>query len=222
MPDSSPFDPNEEFREAPTPAPGCQACEPWEAAIALSADDALPAEMEAPLTRHLEGCAHCRAILQASGEGVRWLALLEREPPVPDGLFEKILVRTELRTGSRTGGSNPLIQSLGSREPLIPSIFLPDRTGPPRSHWLLTAAMAIFSIAFTLQLAGYRVPRPGATGAFGLAAPYRSASGLVAGYYKSFSRAQAAAVSQIRAVLEDLKAAKQIGTIPVADQRKML
>lgn len=227
MPGKDPKDLIEQFSEPP--GPRNPACEPWEAAIASSADGTLSEDEEKALACHINKCSGCSAVFRASREGAEWMALLDRRPPVPENLLEKILVQTGPAANALPGtplgrwpdAGYPAIQGGRTNQIFSPAI-LPGQAASHPSHRLLTAAMAVFSIALTLNLAGNPQFQPGFSGDRGLRAQFHSARGLVAGYYESFSQAQSGIVDQIKTIYEDLKhpAAKQIGRASLETQRK--
>jgi hypothetical protein len=126
-------------------------CAQWEAALVDLLDGELAPEAEAAFRTHAETCESCRALLRESGAGREWVRLLGKAPPaVPDDLLGKILARTatlpiasEFAMPSAHGGSLP-----------APALaFARERT----AGYLMTAAMAVFSVALTCSVSGFRL-----------------------------------------------------------------
>ncbi len=131
----------------------------WEALIADALDETLGADDAAAFTRHHNECALCAQMLKETRQGLAWMEQLRPEPEMPAGLLHKILTRTS--------------------EPREPGIAVPQLVVPARPAWyrraipaarqifeprlMMTAAMAFFSIALTLNLTGVRLTelRPG-------------------------------------------------------------
>lgn len=129
------------------------ACEQWEAMLAEALDGPLAAEAEAQFDLHAKTCPACALLLEESKRGRQWLQYLSTEPPVPSDLLSKIL--------AQTSGVNAAVAPAGN------GIALPA----PKSSWtqgawflsarraaeprmMMTAAMAFFSIALTLNVTG--------------------------------------------------------------------
>jgi hypothetical protein len=132
----------------------------WESLIADALDGTLTAADAAAFGRHQAECAPCAQILKETEQGKAWMEYLAVEPEVPADLLDKILVRT--------GG-----RSVSGKEPgVVLGVPLPVRAVPARSLWhrvlpvarqafeprlMMTAAMAFFSIALTLNLTGIKL-----------------------------------------------------------------
>jgi hypothetical protein len=147
MSDRTPFEKN----------PRTLRCEEWEALLADALDGALTDEDRASFELHTAECATCALMLGEAEKGQQWLQFLHSEPQIPAGLLQKILTQT-------TGTALPAI-SAGANVAVMP---LPSATGRPEwKHFagmrrfveprmMMTAAMAFFSIALTLNMAGVR------------------------------------------------------------------
>jgi hypothetical protein len=127
-------------------------CDEWESMLADAMDGTLSAADQAAFDRHGKDCAQCSQMFKETEQGRAWLQYLEQEPEVPAGLLNKILART----------------SQGSDTAIAPAISLPARPAWRRVNLpavrqfleprlLMTAAMAFFSIALTLNLTGIRL-----------------------------------------------------------------
>jgi hypothetical protein len=136
-------------------------CDEWENLIADALDGTLPAADAAAFARHHSECALCAQMLKETQQGKAWIDYLVAEPEVPADLLKKILARTS-GTVSEAG--------------VVPGVPLPVRAVPARPAWhrvlplarqvarqafeprlMMTAAMAFFSIALTLNLTGIKL-----------------------------------------------------------------
>jgi hypothetical protein len=137
------------------------ACVQWEALLADALDGLLKPEDEAIFHAHLAVCPACSALFEEARRGREWLEFLSPEPEVPAGLLDKILAQTgpghEAGYGLATAGGNVLPM----RPISIPAWQRPGFIGQVRRfaepRLLMTAAMAFFSIAMTLNLTGVRL-----------------------------------------------------------------
>jgi hypothetical protein len=133
-------------------------CDEWENLIADALDGSLGAADAAAFTRHQNECALCARMLKETQQGKAWLTYLVVEPEAPAGLLARILAQT----------SEPQHPSTG------PGVALPVRAVTVRPAWhgfrltpqlrqvfdprlMMTAAMAFFSIALTLNLTGIKL-----------------------------------------------------------------
>jgi hypothetical protein len=138
-------------------------CDEWENLIADALDGTLSAADAAAFDRHQAECALCAQMLKETQQGKAWIEYLAEEPELPADLLKKILART---SGSVSG------EEAG----VVPGVPLPVRAVPPRPAWhrvlpmvrqvgrqafeprlMMTAAMAFFSIALTLNLTGIKL-----------------------------------------------------------------
>jgi len=140
-----------------TNIPSSPACGLWETLLADALDGLLKPEDEAKFTAHMAVCPACTALFEDAQRGREWLEFLSPEPEVPAGLLDKILAQTGpgqvAGYGLVTPGSNIL--------PMPPAWQRPGFVGRIRRfaepRLLMTAAMAFFSIALTLNLTGVRI-----------------------------------------------------------------
>ncbi len=146
------------FEQNPTVPPRGRVlqCEEWEALLADALDGTLPAEDAAAFHQHSGLCPSCGPLLTEAEQGQQWLRFLHEEPQVPGDLVTKILDRT---SGAAVGE----LAVAGAMQP-IPARVVPfwQRVAPVgralgSSRLMMTAAMAFFSIALTLNLAGVRL-----------------------------------------------------------------
>lgn len=167
---------NDQFESSNHPA--CEACE----ALLTDALDGLlgPAD-QAWFDGHIGSCEHCSKLLADAQRGAAWLQMLKSPRPEPSAyLLERIFAQTSEAVLSHDQPANAFV-SAGAfvstsapselpnqpwRAPVVP--FRPRTSTAPR--WLpsfhnpafqprlaMTAAMAFFSIALTLNLTGVRL-----------------------------------------------------------------
>jgi hypothetical protein len=141
--------------------PDSPACGQWEMLLADALDGLLKPDDEAIFNAHRTVCPACAALYEEARRGREWLEFLSPEPEVPAGLLARILEHTG---PGRVAG--PRLATAGGnvipiRPPSIPAWQRPGmvarvhRYAEPRL--LMTAAMAFFSIAMTINLTGVRL-----------------------------------------------------------------
>jgi hypothetical protein len=128
-------------------------CDEWEGLLADALDGTLTAADQAAFTRHQNECALCAQMLKETEQGRAWMKYLAVEPEVPADLLKKILARTS--AGTEPGVAAPAI-SLPPR-PAWHRMVLPAVRQLLEPRLLMTAAMAFFSIALTLNLTGIKI-----------------------------------------------------------------
>ncbi len=137
--------------------PNSPACGQWETLLAEALDGLLKPEDEATFTAHMAVCPACAALFEEARRGREWLEFLSSEPEVPAGLLDKILAQT----GPGQVAGYGLVTGGGNVVPMIPAWQRPGFVGHVRRfaepRLLMTAAMAFFSIALTLNLTGVRI-----------------------------------------------------------------
>jgi len=136
--------------------PNSPACGLWETLLADALDGLLRPEDEATFTSHMAVCPACTALFEEAQRGREWLGFLTTEPEVPEGLLDKILAQTgpgQVEGFGLVAGSNVL--------PMPPAWQRPGLMGRIRRfaepRLLITAAMAFFSIALTLNMTGVKL-----------------------------------------------------------------
>jgi hypothetical protein len=140
-----------------THIPTSPACGQWETLLADALDGLLRPEDEATFSSHMAGCANCTTLFEEARQGREWLQFLSPEPEVPAGLLDKLLAET----GPGQAAGMGLATSAGNVVPVIAVMQRQSllarmrRFAEPRL--LMTAAMAFFSIAVTLNLTGVRL-----------------------------------------------------------------
>ncbi len=165
----------------PIQSADAKVCSQFEAMLADAVDGILTAEEQAAFDRHLVGCASCSEMLADAKRGAAWMEMLRQHTPEPPAaMLERILAQT---SGARAAGSGVGLADLagGMSAGVAPGMsaalgapgmdnVLPFRARAVRGfdfrglgHTLLqprlamTAAMAFFSIALTLNLTGVRI-----------------------------------------------------------------
>ncbi|HEY2470038.1 MAG TPA: hypothetical protein VGI45_19715 [Terracidiphilus sp.] len=137
--------------------PNSPACGLWETLLADALDGLLRPEDEVTFSSHMAVCSACTALFEEARQGREWLEFLSPEPEVPEGLLDKILAQTG---PGRT--SEYKLATAGNVVPMaIPAWQKPGLMGRIRRfaepRLLMTAAMAFFSIALTLNMTGVKL-----------------------------------------------------------------
>jgi hypothetical protein len=138
--------------------PNSPACGLWETLLADALDGLLRPEDEATFASHMASCASCTSLFEEARKGREWLEFLSPEPEVPEGLLDKILVQT----GPGHTEAEYKLATVGNVVPMaIPAWQRPGMMGRIRRfaepRLLMTAAMAFFSVALTLNMTGVRL-----------------------------------------------------------------
>jgi hypothetical protein len=143
-----------------THIPSSPACGQWETLLADALDGLLKPEDEAAFAAHMAVCPGCTALFEEARRGREWLEFLSPEPEVPAGLLDKILAQTgpgQVAGYGLISGNSKVLPMPAS----IPAWQRPGLVGHVRRfaepRLLMTAAMAFFSIALTLNLTGIRL-----------------------------------------------------------------
>jgi len=140
-----------------TNIPNSPECGQWETLLADALDGLLSPRDEATFKAHMATCAACTALYEESRRGLEWLEFLSPEPEVPAGLLDRILAQTGpgqvAGYGLVTGGSDVLPMPQPWQRPGFMGQV--RRFAEPRLF--MTAAMAFFSIALTLNLTNVKL-----------------------------------------------------------------
>jgi len=137
--------------------PNSPACGLWETLLADALDGLLRPEDEATFSSHMAVCPSCTALFDEARRGREWLEFLSPEPEVPEGLLDKIL--------AQTGPGHTSEYKLATADNVVPMVIpawqRPGMMGRIRRfaepRLLMTAAMAFFSIALTLNMTGVKL-----------------------------------------------------------------
>jgi hypothetical protein len=153
-------------------SPLCIACEEM---LADALDQTLSPADQAWFDRHVTSCVECSDMLADAQRGAAWLELLKSPRPEPSAaLMERILAQT---SGLQNETLSPIVIGQPSILPVsAPSMphgnilsfrpRMPKFAGPSLGRWMnayaqprlaMTAAMAFFSVALTLNLTGVRL-----------------------------------------------------------------
>jgi hypothetical protein len=147
MSERNPFQQN----QPPSHQTGPLQCEEWEALLVDALDGTLRAEDTAVFTAHGNDCPMCAEMLAQAKQGREWMTFLHVEPPVPADLVSRILDRT-------SGASLPQLAAADAAQPIaLPVAHFTTRRTFRDARMLMTAAMAFFSLALTLNLIGFRL-----------------------------------------------------------------
>lgn len=144
---------------------GNMPCTQCEDMLADVLDGTLSPADQAAFDLHILGCPACSDMLADAQRGAAWLEMLRDPRPEPSAeLFERILAQTS----GHVSGINPV--KLGDIAPAasitakilpfrnrIASAFRPSTPTFFHPRLAMTAAMAFFSIALTLNLTGVRL-----------------------------------------------------------------
>lgn len=163
-----------------------QLCAQCEAMLSDALDGTLSAADRATFDLHMAGCPTCATMLADAQRGAAWMEMLKSpRPEPPTTLLERIIAQTSAKDAALANppivlGSNdrlrtpntipskpiPVIPS--ATQPVFASNVIPFRTRIAQGfrslgqtmlqpRLAMTAAMAFFSIALTLNLTGIRI-----------------------------------------------------------------
>jgi anti-sigma factor RsiW len=155
------------------------ACSVCEAMLPEAVDGMLSETEQSAFDKHVAGCVECARELAEARRGAAWLSMLKSQAPEPPaGLLAKILAET---TGAAQNHVIPaaapaLIPARPAGAPAVVELQkgFADQRPPLRKRWdgflatnsarimfqprlAMTAAMAFFSLALTLNLTGVRL-----------------------------------------------------------------
>jgi len=161
-----------------------QHCAQCEAMLSDALDGALSATDQATFDLHMAGCPTCATMLADAQRGAAWMEMLKSPRPEPPiNLLERIIAQTSAKdvapaTPPIVLGSTDRLRTPNTHHgsPLVPSVqpvFASAKVIPIRTRitqgfrslgqtmlqprLAMTAAMAFFSIALTLNLTGVRL-----------------------------------------------------------------
>ncbi len=149
-----------------TNIPASPACGQWETVLADALDGILRPEDEAFFASHKEECPYCAALYEEARRGREWLDFLSLEPEIPAGLLDRILATTGPEQAAGFGILPGQLQPAATAGVVLQPWQRPGftrrgfvgtirRFAEPRL--MMTAAMAFFSIALTLNLTGVKL-----------------------------------------------------------------
>ncbi|MGA7885524.1 MAG: anti-sigma factor [Acidobacteriaceae bacterium] len=172
--------------QKPEENPGGLRCEEWEQLLADALDGHLTPAQAATFAAHSAGCPACADLLAHVRQGREWLGYLHTEPEVPGDLVSRILDKT---VGA---GAVPVPVLAGAGQGTgVAAAAIPWRRNFHEMRLLMTVAMAFFSIALTLNLAGIKLSnlhmadlRPSTIGG-ALSRQFYGAQGSVVKFYNN-------------------------------------
>ncbi len=149
------------FGSLSSSAPPCQACE---ALLPDALDGILTPADQAWFDAHLSTCGHCSDMVGDAQRGAAWLELLKTPRPEPSpALLNRILAQTSganhvTHLVTTSAGLAPAAWVVPSQLPVNVLPFRPRVFSPVarllETRLAMTAAMAFFSVAVTLNLTG--------------------------------------------------------------------
>jgi hypothetical protein len=144
-----------------TNIPSSPACGLWETLLADALDGLLSPADEAFFSAHKAVCPACTALFEDARRGREWLEFLSPEPEVPMGLLDKILAQTGPGQVEGFGliatGPDVLPMQPDWQRPGVARLVAAQARRFAEPRLLMTAAMAFFTIALTLNLTGVRL-----------------------------------------------------------------
>jgi hypothetical protein len=141
--------------------PSSPECGEWETLLTDALDGLLNPEDQARFAAHQAACPACAALFAESRRGREWLEFLSPEPEVPAGLLDKILSKTVPgQQPDWPGNSLPVPATAGAVPAFVPPVwqhpgFMARVRYAAQARFLMTSAMAFFSIALTLHITGF-------------------------------------------------------------------
>ena len=202
-----------------TQAPHCIACQ---ALLTDALDGNLGEVDQAWFDRHVRTCAECGEQFADAQRGAAWLDLLKSSPPPEPSadLMERILAQTSLA---------PTVRPAPALAGLVPASVLPYQPQPARlvASWAqlpaalfeprlaMTAAMALFSLALTMNLTGIQLGQLRPTS---LRRTYYQSTAGVARYYDNLRvvRVLESRVDDLREENSDSSSESQPSPAPAA------
>jgi anti-sigma factor RsiW len=155
--------------------PSSPACSQWETLLADALDGLLKPGDDVTFRTHMAACPACTRLYEEVQKGREWLEFLSPEPEVPQGLLKRILATTG--PGHATSAlPAPAAANANAVPEFVPPVrhpsdvdlslgapvwqqpgFLARMRSSVQPRLLMTAAMAFFSIALTLNMTGVRL-----------------------------------------------------------------
>ena len=203
--------------------PQCIACDEM---LADALDGTLSDADQAWFDAHVSTCAGCSQHMAEAQRGAAWLEMLKSPRPEPSAqLMERILAQTSGSAADQFAEQPSAAFTLPSLQPATvlpvrPARILPFRIPLPRLNatWLeprlaMTAAMAFFSVALTLNLTGVKLDQLHASDLkpTNLKRTYFEANAEVSRYYENLRvvRVMESRVDDLRQANDDEEAEPQ-------------
>jgi len=202
-----------------TKEPNSIRCTECEAKVMDALDGALTPAEQTVFDQHIAGCIECSRMVADAQRGAAWLEMLKSPRPEPSAdLLQRILAQTSgtqmpALLPSRQLTQPTLAPALGNTIPFprraVLSIPLSSRMLQPRLA--MTAAMAFFSVALTMNLIGFHPTQLKASELrpSSLKRDYYQATAHAAQYYDNLR-----VVSQLESRLQELKQTNDSGSTP--------
>lgn len=194
-----------------TPGGGGLRCEEWEALLADALDGILSPREAAAFDAHSQTCAACGDLFAHARQGQQWLVYLHTEPELPAGLLGKIL--------DKTAGAIP-VSAVAGRGAAPAAAAVPWHRNFYETRVLMTVAMAFFSIALTLDMAGVHLNnlhladlRPSTIGST-LSRQFYGARGQVVQFYQNLRF-----VYELESRMRQLRRSEQAQPTPAVPQK---
>jgi Skp family chaperone for outer membrane proteins len=125
-------------------------CVEFDTLLSDALDGVLSAATQRNFDLHREQCPTCGPLFRETAAGMTWLESLEEvEPPV--NLVHNILAATTLQPGTVAAQRQGWKQSLSGK---LSELAAPFRAVARQPRLVMTAAMALFSVALSLNIAG--------------------------------------------------------------------
>ena len=145
--------------------PSTPECGEWETLLTDALDGLLSPQDEAKFAAHKAVCPACAALYDEARKGREWLEFLGPEPEAPLGLLEKILAKTgpgHPAASGWIGDALPVAAGASTVPAFVPPVwqqpgFLARMRTVMQPRLMMTAAMAFFSIALTLNITGFNL-----------------------------------------------------------------
>lgn len=204
-----------------SPGKGPLRCEEWELLLTEALDGLLAESDRKAFDTHAGECAVCAQLLAEAKQGQEWLQFLEAEPEAPLDLVERIVGKT---SGMAAGGPLAVAAAAGVAPAAVPVhvLGLPVRRIVWDTRMMMTVAMAFFSIALTLNLAGVKLTNlrladlTPASMETNLTRQFYGAKSSLVRYYDNLRL-----VYEVESKMRDLKKAEQMQqTQPAQPQQK--
>jgi anti-sigma factor RsiW len=141
-------------------------CETFEAMCLDAVDGTLTPAEQAVFDRHIASCTSCAGQFAEAQRGAAWMDVLKtHQPEPPSGMLQRIIARTSEsemarvfpRFGEVPTPSFNVVPVLGKRERVsnwFEATFFNPSVGSFQPRMAMTAAMAFFSLALTMNLSG--------------------------------------------------------------------
>lgn len=125
-------------------------CVEFDTLLSDALDGVLSTATQRNFDLHREQCPTCGPLFRETAAGMNWLESLEEVAP-PANLVHNILAATTMQPGSAAAQRQGWKQSLSGK---LLDLAAPFRAVVRQPRLVMTAAMALFSVALSLNIAG--------------------------------------------------------------------